>query len=170
MGRIFCLLTSLALLAGCVDYGFEREQPEEGPVLGSACETGDDCGEEFECYLSAPDGYCLLGRDCASDEECPDYAVCAPRMMSQRMGTCLVTCEDASDCREGYICAYVELFPGDDGPVSSQPVCWVPCIPGLDQLCNDDPVISSLHGECQDDGTCACDKDWVLNPETGRCR
>ena len=168
--RLMMILVAGFLIA-CVDYGIERDDPDEGPVVGRACEVGDDCGEEFECYLNAPGGYCLLSRDCMEDAECPSSAVCAPRMLSARPGTCLRICEDAGDCREGYICGYVEMAPGsDDGPVSSAPVCWVPCIPGMDQLCNDNPMISSLHGECNDDGTCSCEKDWDLNPDTGRCR
>jgi hypothetical protein len=30
------------------------------------------------------------------------------------------------------------------------------CTPGQDQTCNADPVVSSIHGYCQDDGSCLC--------------
>jgi len=43
------------------------------------------------------------------------------------------------------------------------------CTYGMDQTCNDDPMISSIHGTCNEDGTCTCDKGWDKNPETGRC-
>jgi hypothetical protein len=44
------------------------------------------------------------------------------------------------------------------------------CEPGADQTCNDDPTISSLHGECSSDGTCTCHEGIEKNPDTGRCR
>jgi len=43
------------------------------------------------------------------------------------------------------------------------------CTPGMDQTCNDSPIISSLHGTCNSDGTCTCDRGWEKNPLTGRC-
>ena len=46
----------------------------------------------------------------------------------------------------------------------------VVCTFGMDQTCNDDPEISSLHGQCEPDGTCTCFEGFGgKNPETGRC-
>ncbi len=45
----------------------------------------------------------------------------------------------------------------------------LPCTPGADQTCNDNPVVSSIWGSCQPDGTCACTSGHVVNPSTGRC-
>lgn len=45
----------------------------------------------------------------------------------------------------------------------------VVCEPGMDQSCNDDPAISSLHGRCLPNGTCECANGIEKNPETGRC-
>jgi hypothetical protein len=47
-------------------------------------------------------------------------------------------------------------------------VCWPACTVGMNQTCNDNPIISSIHGTCQVDGSCACGT-WGKNPETGRC-
>ena len=43
------------------------------------------------------------------------------------------------------------------------------CTPGSDQTCNDDPAISSLHGVCQEDGTCTCKSGFAKSTKTGRC-
>ncbi|HLM74993.1 MAG TPA: hypothetical protein VK459_19925 [Polyangiaceae bacterium] len=44
------------------------------------------------------------------------------------------------------------------------------CTPGMDQTCNDDPAISSLHGTCLADGTCECKDPFEKNEATGRCK
>jgi len=47
-----------------------------------------------------------------------------------------------------------------------EPVCEY----GRDWTCNDDPAISSIHGECEEDGTCTCFEEFGgQNLETGRC-
>ncbi|MDD5223167.1 MAG: lipocalin family protein [bacterium] len=43
------------------------------------------------------------------------------------------------------------------------------CEVGRDQTCNDNPLISSLHGTCQTDHTCTCKSGFAKNPESGRC-
>jgi len=40
----------------------------------------------------------------------------------------------------------------------------------MDQTCNDNPEISSLHGACLPDGTCECKAEFEKNPATGRCK
>ena len=49
------------------------------------------------------------------------------------------------------------------------PAGGLPCAPGIDQTCNDDPRISSLHGTCTPAGKCVCMGTFALNPTTGRC-
>lgn len=168
----------LALLVdGCAVYP-DRDDPDGGDpgdemTIGQACERDEDCGDFYQCLIGPPGGYCVMPdpNDCFYDTECPDDTVCAPRTISEQAGLCLRTCKDAGDCRDGYVCAVVELFPGDPAsPSSSQKVCWLPCYPGANQLCNDDPLISALYGECQPDYTCGCYPGWQINPATGRCR
>ncbi len=42
------------------------------------------------------------------------------------------------------------------------------CTPGADQTCNDDPRLSSIHGQCTAAARCVCPNS-VMNTETGRC-
>jgi hypothetical protein len=42
------------------------------------------------------------------------------------------------------------------------------CAPGMDQMCNNDPSISSLRGTCNEDSTCTCNSGSPL-PTTGKC-
>jgi len=44
------------------------------------------------------------------------------------------------------------------------------CAPGMDQMCNNDPSISSLRGKCNDDSTCTCNPGATLVPSTGKCQ
>lgn len=42
------------------------------------------------------------------------------------------------------------------------------CTFGADQTCNDNPIVSSIHGRCTDAGACVC-SDAGTNPDSGRC-
>jgi hypothetical protein len=44
------------------------------------------------------------------------------------------------------------------------------CTPGADQTCNDNPLISKIHGTCQMDGQCSCHPGFSINPATGKCK
>ena len=46
----------------------------------------------------------------------------------------------------------------------------LPCTPGHDETCNDDPTISSFWGTCEESGQCSCFDGRSVNPATGRCR
>jgi hypothetical protein len=41
------------------------------------------------------------------------------------------------------------------------------CVYGQDQTCNDSPIISSIRGRCNQDGSCSCPSGY--NPQTGKC-
>ena len=43
------------------------------------------------------------------------------------------------------------------------------CTPGLDQTCNDNPIVSSFHGHCTEALRCVCGSGCSLNATTGRC-
>jgi hypothetical protein len=45
------------------------------------------------------------------------------------------------------------------------------CTYGMDQTCNDNPIISSIQGTCNPDGTCSCTSGWpvTVNAQTGKC-
>lgn len=146
-------------------------------VTGSACSADAECGSGFMCNLEAPGGYCMQGSPggptACHDPDAPCTApgsTCSPLPWHQISGVCLRTCASAADCRPNQICAVVELFPGDpSSPKSPTKVCWTACQPGMDQSCNDNPVISSVHGTCEADGTCSCNAGFPKNPDTGRC-
>jgi hypothetical protein len=147
------------------------------PITGRACAGDADCGAGYHCYTLAAGGYCLPGAPggptaCREPEyPCPAGTVCSPIPWHAISGVCMAPCASAADCREGYRCGVVELFPGEpETPRSAEPVCWTVCELGMDQMCNDDPRISSLHGRCLRDGTCECLAGYPKNPETGRCR
>jgi hypothetical protein len=177
LGALLTLAVLAALGAArttCVPV--EPAEPAD-PVTGLTCETAADCGEGYDCYGLAPGGYCLPGSPggptaCREPEApCPAGTVCSPLPWHQISGVCLAPCASAADCRDGYRCGILQLFPGDPAsPASTEPVCWYACEAGMDQMCNDDPEVSFLHGECLADGTCACHAGYQLNPETGRCR
>ena len=78
---------------------------------------------------------------------------------------CLAACDkgkvSAGFAQPGSVGAGVSHPPAPSGSV---------CTPGMDQTCNDNPVISSLHGTCNEDGTCTCKKGFAKNTKTGRCK
>ncbi len=146
-------------------------------VTGQACKSDADCGAGYMCNTEAPGGYCMQGSP-GGPTAChePDISctapgsTCSPLPYHQISGVCLRSCSSAADCRSNQICAVVELFPGDpSSPKSPTKVCWYACQPGMDQSCNDSPVVSSLHGKCEADGTCTCNAGFAKNPDTGRC-
>jgi len=158
--------------AGPADAGFAD------PVTGRACSVASDCGTGYACSTEAPGGYCLPGSPggptaCREPETpCPVGTVCSPLPLHAISGVCLRPCEQWTECRPGYVCDFLALFPDDpQSPKSPRKVCWhAVCQPGADQTCNDSPYISSIHGTCQPDGTCTCSGTFEKNPATGRCR
>lgn len=44
------------------------------------------------------------------------------------------------------------------------------CTFGADQTCNDDSLISSIHGTCNQDGTCSCHPGFSRSATTGKCK
>ncbi|MBI5510197.1 MAG: hypothetical protein HY903_15680 [Deltaproteobacteria bacterium] len=111
----------------------------ETAVIGDACESDAECGAGFVCWHDRwglawlPEGYCLLGTAYGGPAmftdamPCPAGSIWSPIPILQAPGTCLDVCAAPADCREGYLCDVVELFPGEAGsPVSAAPVCWPP--------------------------------------------
>jgi len=146
-------------------------------VTGTACTSAAECGAGYDCNLEAPGGYCMQGSPggptACHEPDAPCTApgsVCSPLPWHQISGVCLRACSSSDECRPNQICAVVELFPGDPtSPKSPTKVCWTACQPGMDQSCNDSPIISSIHGTCEPDGTCTCISGFAKNPDTGRC-
>jgi hypothetical protein len=149
---------------------------EPASTAGSACTAAAGCGAGFTCLTAAPGGYCVASSSIpatpcgASASTCPAGTTCAPVPWSQMPSVCMRTCTATSECRAGQQCNYTEAFPGSStGLRSAERVCWPACTVGMDQTCNDNPIISSIHGVCQPDGSCTCSGTWAKNPATGRC-
>jgi len=93
------------------------------------------------------------------------------------LGTALC-CANTADYPDTCMVGACGCAPASSTPV---PVCNCPgrcfsilagcavCAYGFDPSCNDSPIISSIHGRCQADGTCLCNSPWTMNPATGRC-
>jgi hypothetical protein len=108
-----------------------------GNKIGDSCATSRECSENGDriCDVSTQDGYCTiegcdfgtcpdeatcirffpgLGEsvaceaqtDCDADEICTIGGLCAPRSIERRY--CMLSCESASDCRDGYECRTIE--------------------------------------------------------------
>jgi hypothetical protein len=44
------------------------------------------------------------------------------------------------------------------------------CTFGEDQTCNDDALISSIQGTCNQDGTCTCHPGFSRSATSGKCK
>jgi hypothetical protein len=102
--------------------------------------SGAGCCAHFNHCAEGPGGaQCYGGVSCALS---PPFCE-GPYVVSYR-GDCFEGCVNSADC----------------APV---------CTPGADQTCNDNPIVSSLHGHCTAAGICQCNPGVILNPNTGRC-
>lgn len=111
--------------SGMSDGGVVSDASPGMTGIGAACTTNAECEMGNQCYIPAPGGYCTLF--CTNNDECPAGSVCSPIPLSRVSGACMKTCGGAADCRNGYACAVVYLFPGDvNSPSSKVPVCWTP--------------------------------------------
>ena len=43
------------------------------------------------------------------------------------------------------------------------------CTYGMDQTCNDSPLVSAVYGQCQADGYCTCNDTYYPSLSTGKC-
>jgi hypothetical protein len=132
------LIGAALLVLGVACGARTGRTPDEKPVeetetaVGRFCEKDEDCGPGMYCFnehegsARVPDGYCMLANmACTKDVSCPEGTLCSPLPWAQIPGVCLLACRDQEDCRDGYKCDFVELFPGEpDSPRSPGKVCW----------------------------------------------
>ena len=81
------------------------------PEIGDPCENSVDCDIQNKrtCDLTLPGGYCTISG--CEKGTCPDEAVCvAFRPEPDRLSNswCMASCDDNSDCRDGYRCRRAE--------------------------------------------------------------
>jgi hypothetical protein len=154
MTRSYAVLRLSALICLVAAYGCssstgtplskddtDKKDDTDNPamVIGRACAQSSDCGDGYACLLDAgtnwplPGGYCAQAGTSAglsscdpNDDQCPTGTSCAPMPWSQISGICMQSCESTDECRGGYTCEHVELFPGEPGsPASAGTVCWL---------------------------------------------
>jgi hypothetical protein len=160
-----------------VDMSHLSDTSQAAPLVGRKCTTDASCGKGYMCFTEAPGGYCMPGAPggptaCTPNQStCPLGTRCSPLPGHQIAGVCLRPCKSHDDCSSPQVCNDVYLYPGETtGPHSEGRVCWFACMPKSGaQNCNDNPLISSIHGSCAADGTCVCNGSFPKNPQSGRC-
>ena len=176
-GQVACTLIE------CVDAGTDGTPRD---VVGDFTCTAEGCvgfcAYEDNVY---PAGATLVSTDGCNTCTCLEdgQVACTPRACvdasSDASSTCsyggktypsgstipaLDGCSTCTCTANGVVCAKVACL---DGGVADGNATGI-CTPGQDQTCNENPVISSLRGTCQPDGTCVC-SSGAPSPSTGRC-
>jgi hypothetical protein len=112
---------------------------------GDGCAESTDCPDGAFCYAEAwrgwPGGMCMaFGCDDTDPAGggCPEGTACIPGRRPG-FGRCVVSCETAEDCRDGYGCEADETYPER---MTCQPACE------NNSQCSESRV-------CSEDGTCA---------------
>ena len=102
-----------------------------GGWIGEPCTQDSDCSSAItgaRCLTDSPQGYC--SGPCDFDNGCPSApqkpaSVCADLL--QNGGGCVAQCNPAApNCREGYVCAPIDLY---DSPGEQQTACTKPASP-----------------------------------------
>jgi hypothetical protein len=107
--KLWLLCALAAVAAGCK------------PKIGDDCRLSTDCSAAGDrlCDITAPSGYCTIYNcepgTCPADESlCVEFgsqrspvSACADKQSPSPYGRafCMATCDNDSDCRDGYVCA-----------------------------------------------------------------
>lgn len=99
-------------------------------VVGAACTSDAQCGENGTCITDLPGGYCAIA-GCSDAAPCPDGASCWG--FGESGNFCIKDCTSGNECRqaEGYIC-------------DQDSTCWPASSGGA----------SPVGGPCNADGDC----------------
>jgi hypothetical protein len=175
----------------CVDGIFKQTDFNDGCGQGPPCEdggagtsgmdgSGGDGGRGGSSGVAGVGGSHggtgggMAGAGGAPITSCPAARPVAATMCSGALDcyfdqrcTCRGCCFDHWSCVNGAFASRGY----DDGCVAGSPCpdAGAVCTFGADQTCNDNPILSSIHGHCTDAGTCACTFDAGTNPDSGRC-
>ena len=162
-------------------------KPEEGSMLGRACDTKEACGSEKlvchpevrVCIEKCDDDSCEAGKVCGTDgicvssedaPECSSIKPCADRTKYCSNGKCVssedqVECSDTKPCADGSKACV-------DGTCKDKPSEIVPesCTSNLDcpgghPLCIDSRCVTTGAFKCSSDGQCGT--NFVC--DMGRC-
>lgn len=148
----------------------------EGGVGGAPIGTGGAPGTN--CMQVATQADCDMHSDCYSVFFDPQTCGCAGAGCCEHFDHC-ANSNGGAQCYGGVSCAVATPFCDGAYVVAYRNGCYEGCVngadcapvctPGVDQTCNDNPIVSSLHGHCTDAGMCQCGSGFILNPNTGRC-
>ncbi len=102
-------LIASSLLAAC------------GATVGDPCTTASECSGQLcinETYT--PGGYCSRQCTLGDDRSCPTGSLCVRDGLRRDVPACFRLCNDATSCRAGYACRFVNDSPrqvciGTDG-------------------------------------------------------
>jgi len=135
-----CFDTSGNVIPCKTDAGVECLYDNKPFPVGASFPSSDGCNT---CSCTAGGMIACTEKACANDAGLPaDAATDGPVMCFDANGK-LVPCTT------------------DGGPAGV-------CMPGADQVCNDDPRLNVILGKCRADYTCDCGANMV-NPMTGKC-
>jgi hypothetical protein len=145
------------------------------PVCGCNGKTyGTDCDRIIAGVSKKSDGECPKDGG-VSDAAANNAALCTATGGTIKTQTC---CASATDFPNSCLVGACGCDPasGHDISVCICPTgCFVPgegcftCTLGADQTCNNDPMISSLHGKCGSNGRCSCNTGYA-SLANGRCQ
>lgn len=155
------------------------------PNPANACPTAAAPCVPSDCHCF--NGVWACTSDCGSGRNCGDGGADALRPADLCTGsggtvTTAMCCQATSDfpnsCAVGACGCAPQFSRLVNVCTCPQGTCFHPqkgcaravCTPGMDQSCNDNPALSSLHGHCDADRTCTCRPPFVVNPATGLCR
>lgn len=133
----------------CIDGACSDEDLNCGGIAGIACPEGEYCDYAAGQGCGVPDGMGLCRTRILSCTEQYAPPVCGCDHVTH-IGSCAAAETGASIHYWGECQTEV-------------------CTPGLNQTCNDNPIISSIHGTCDQDGTCWCNTGFTINAQTGKC-
>jgi hypothetical protein len=106
------------------------------PQVGDSCKLSTDCSVSGDrlCDTSQPDGYCTIF-NCEPDT-CPGESICVefhPSSSRLKRRFCLASCVANADCRPGYACTHLTVWP--DAPTPDRDALIIDTNPSRTGIC-----------------------------------
>ena len=145
--------------------------------IGGQVATGGTGGTYTPCAQEGTQAACDANTSCHSVFFDPHNCSCAGSGCCATFHHCADF--DGAQCYGGVGCAVATPYCESPYVVAYSNGCYEGCVlrdqcaavctPGANQSCNDNPIVSSIHGTCTAAGACQCGTGFILNPNTGRC-